>query len=260
MSNPAKLTQPPRNLPSKKRKYDQLDPSPPPLPPTSSILYVALYALPPPKRHGGVLDYRWAFLLASDHKPETRGRQYTIGEASPEVDPRHGPGSSKGLGIWGRGPEELGLEQSRRQFDRILASPRSGDGNLSHKSSAWELEIQDVCMQSSSEARVRIQLPRVHDVESFEALIQDALLESDGTRGADWNPVRWMGDAWTALVEAGDVLGVGGLESEPVGWETVQKTAMEFVEAQESKGRFEERNLTHWVPTWGLLERQLLVS
>lgn len=115
-------------------------------------------------------------------------------------------------------------------------------------------------MQSSGEARVRIQLPRVPDVESFEALIKDAFLGSDGTRGVDWNPVMWMGVAGTALAEAGDVLGVGGLRPEPVGWEAVQKTVMEFVTAQERQGRLDERNLTLRVPTWGLVERQLLVS
>lgn len=115
-------------------------------------------------------------------------------------------------------------------------------------------------MQSSGEARVRMQLPRVPDVESFEALIKDAFLKSDGTRKVDRNPVMWMGVAWTALAEAGYVLGVGGLKSEPVGWETVQKTVMEFVTAQERRGRLDERNLTLRVPTWGPVERQLLVS
>lgn len=114
-------------------------------------------------------------------------------------------------------------------------------------------------MQPSRDARVRIQLPRIQDVEVFEALIKDAFLESDGTRGVDWNHVMWMGDVWRALVEAGDILGVGGLESEAMGWKTVEKTAIEFVKVQETKGRFEERNLTLRVPTWRLLERQLLV-
>ena len=114
-------------------------------------------------------------------------------------------------------------------------------------------------MRPPGDARVRIQLPRVQDVEVFEALIKDAFLESDGARGVDWNQVMWMGDVWRALVEAGDMLGVGGLESEAMGWGTVEKTAMEFVKGQETKGRFEERNVTFRVPTWRLLERQLLV-
>lgn len=115
-------------------------------------------------------------------------------------------------------------------------------------------------MQASGETRVRIQLPRVRDVETFEALIKDAFLKSDGTRGVDWNHVMWMGDVWNAMIEAGDVIGVGGLKSEPISWKMVRKTAMGFVQAQESEGRLDERNLTLRVPTWGLLKRQLLVS
>lgn len=243
---------PPRNTSSKKRKYDQLDQPPSPLPPDGSVLYVALDALPPPKRRGGVLNYRWAFILAPDDKPETHGRQYHIRETSPKVDPRVGAGGGTGLGI-------LGVAQQRRPFDRLLANHQSEDKADAQKSSVWEFEIQDICMQPSTDARVRIQLPRVQDVESFEALVKDAFLESDGARGADWHHVMWMGDVWRALVEAGDMFGVGGLNPEAIGWDTVEKTAMDFVQVQESEGRFEERNLTLRVPTWGLLERQLSV-
>ena len=254
MSTSTTPTPPPMDSSLKKRKYDQLEQPPPPLPPSGSVLYITLSALPPPKHRGGVLDYRWAFLLAPDDKPDTRGRQYLVRESSPNVDPRNGAaGSSKGLGI-------LNLEQQRRPFDRLRATHPFGYKEDTQKPSAWEFEIQDICMQSSGQARVRIQLPRIQDVESFEARIKDAFCESDGTRGADWDPVVWMGDAWSALVGAGDVLGVGGLDSEPVGWKTVQKTAMEFFEVQASKGRFEERGLTLRVPTWRLLERRLIVS
>ena len=255
MSTPATPTPqpPPLGHPSKKRKYDQLDQPQPPLPPNGSVLYVALYALPHPERRGGVLDYRWAFLLAPDDTPDTHGRQYLIRETSPKVNPGDGPGSSLGLGIMGRGYGELGLEPARRRFNRLntKTGPQSG---------AWELEIQDVCMGSSREAQFRVQLAQVQDVESFEAIIKDAFLESDETRGSDWDNVMWMADAWTAVVEAGDVLAGGGLTSQLVAWETVQKTAMEFVRAQENKGRFQDRGLAFRVPTWGLLERRLLVS
>lgn len=252
MSTSVTPTQPPCNPSSKKRKYDQLDQPPPPLPPEGSILYVALYALPPPKRRGGALNYRWAFLLAPDDKPETHGRQYHIRETIPKFDSRGGAGGSTGFGI-------QGVERQWRRFDRLLPTQRSEGKEDPQQQSLWELEIQDLRMQPSRDARVRIQLPRIQDVEVFEALIKDAFLESDGTRGVDWNHVMWMGDVWRALVEAGDILGVGGLESEAMGWKTVEKTAIEFVKVQETKGRFEERNLTLRVPTWRLLERQLLV-
>ena len=252
MSTSATSTPPPTNPSAKKRKHDQLDPEPPPLPPTGSVLFVALYAQQSPMRNDGVLKYRWAFLLAPDDKPETHGRQYQVRETGPKLDLRDGAGGSKGLGI-------LGLEQQRMRFDGILATHGSEDKEDAHKLSTWGIEIQDMRMQSSGDARVRIQLPRVQDVESFEALIKDAFLESDGTRGIDWNHVVWMKDVWIALVAAGDMLGVGGLKSEAIGWTTVEQTAMEFVKAQESKGRFEARNLTLRVPTWGLLERRSLV-
>ena len=210
-----------------------------------------------------MLDYRWAFLLAPDDKAETRGRQYFIRETSSKVQPRHNGESSKPLGVLGRRFEELAFEQQRKRFDELLATQPFAKTEDVQTLSAWEFEIQDVSMQSSTETRIRIQLPRVQDVESFEALIQDAFLESDGLRGVDWNHVMWMQDAWTALAEAGDVLGVGGLESEPVNWEKVQKTAMGFVKARESEGRFEQRfeqrHSTRSVPTWGLFEKELLV-
>ena len=44
-------------------------------------------------------------------------------------------------------------------------------------------------MSSAGEAQVRLQLPRVEDVEAFESLIQYAFIASDGARGADWNHV-----------------------------------------------------------------------
>lgn len=68
-----------------------------------------------------------------------------------------------------------------------------------------------------------------------------------------------MGDAWVALVEVGCLIGLGRVSLEPVGWEAVLGTAMDFVKVQESEERFEERDLTLRVPTWGLLERQILV-
>ncbi|CAF9941540.1 MAG: hypothetical protein ALECFALPRED_009182 [Alectoria fallacina] len=259
MSTSATSTPPPSNPSAKKRKHDQLDPEPPPLPPTGSILFVALYAQPSPKCYDGVLKYRWAFLLAPDDKPETHGRQYHVRETSPKIDLRDGAGGTKGLGIVGQGLEELGLEQQRMRFGGPVTTHGSEDKVDAQKLSTWGIEIQDIRMQSSGDARVRILLPRVQDVESFEALIKDAFLESDGTRGIDWNHVVWMKDVWIALVGAGDMLGVGGLRSEAIGWATVEKTAMEFVKVQESKGRFEERNLTLRVPTWGLLERRSLV-
>ncbi|KAF6229411.1 hypothetical protein HO133_007527 [Letharia lupina] len=197
---------PSRNPSAKKRKYDQLDPPPPPLPPNGFVLYIALDALPPAKRRCGVLDYRWTLLLAPEDKPETHGRQYLIREISPKIDPRDGPGSSKGLGIPGRGFEEPGLEQQRRRVERFLASTPSEDtdhGNSRSRTSACNHPERHESGYSCRGSRTRV----------------------------DWNPVRWMGVAWTALAEAGDVLGVGGLKSEPVGWETVQKTVMEFVTA-----------------------------
>lgn len=53
---------------------DELNPPLPPPPPSDSVLYVTLYALLPSERRGGVMNYRWALLLAPDAKPETRGR------------------------------------------------------------------------------------------------------------------------------------------------------------------------------------------
>ena len=260
MSSSATPTPPPSIPSAKKRKYDQLDQVPPPLPPTGSLLYVALYALPPSERGGGALDYRWAFLLAPDDKPETRGRQYSIRETGSKVQPRDGSGSnsSKGLGFLGRRFEELALEQQRKRFGQLVATQPCAGKDV-QELSVWDFEIQDVCMQSSVETRVRVQLPRIQDVESFEALIQDAFLGSDGTRGPDWNHVLWMRDAWTALAEHGDVLGGEGLKLELVGWEKVQKTAIGFVQARESEGWFAEWDSTLKVPTWGLLEKKRLV-
>lgn len=260
MSSSATPTPPPSNSSAKKRKYDEVEQAPPPLPPGGSVLYIALYPLPPPKRRGGVLDYRWAFLLAPDDKPKAHGRRYLVRETSPKGEPRNGAGISRGLGILGQGLDEPGVEQQQRHFDKLPEIRQFADQEDTQNSSAWEFEIQHVSVEISREARVMIQLPRIQDVEIFEALIKDAFLESDGVRGADWNPVMWMGDAWTALIEAGDVLGVGGLKSEHVAWDTVLKVAMEFVTAQESKARLNERKLTFRVPTWGLLERRQLVS
>ena len=260
MSGSATPTPPPSNPSGKKRKYDQLDQVPPPLPPTGSLLYVALYALPPSERGGGVLDYRWAFLLAPDDRPDTRGRQYSLRETISKVQPRDGSSgsSSRELGFLGRLFEELAFEQQRKRFDQLLAT-RQFAGKDVQELSVWDFEIQDVCMLSSAETRIRVQLPRIQDVESFEALIQDAFLGSDGTRGPDWNHVMWMRDAWTALAEDGDVLGGEGLKLELVGWEKVQKTAIGFVQARESEGLFAKWNSTVKVPTWGLVERKRLV-
>ncbi|KAL9073003.1 MAG: hypothetical protein Q9161_003225 [Pseudevernia consocians] len=260
MSSSETSTRPLGNLLDKKRKYDQLDRPPPPLPPNGSVLYIALHALDPSEHRGGVLNYRWAFLLAPDDKPGTPGRQYLIRQTGPKAEARAGTGSSRGHRTLGREMEELGLEQQRRRLDRLLATNQSGDPDDPQKPCTWEFEIQNVCMQSSKEARVRLKLPRVQDVELFEALIRDAFLGSHGTRGVEWNHVMWLGDAWTALVENGKLFGLGRQNSDLVRWEVVQKTALEFVKAQESEARFEERNLTLRVPTWGLLERQLLVS
>lgn len=259
MSGSATPTPPQTSDPSgKKRKYDQLDRVPPPLPPNGSLLYVELYALPPSERGGGVLDYRWAFLLAQNDRLETRGRQYSLRETGSKVQPRDGgEGSSKELGVIARRFQELALEERRKRANQLLASqPFAGidDQNLR----AWEFEIQDVCMRSSAETRVRVQLPRIQDVESFEAVIQDAFLASEGSRGPDWNHVLWMRDAWTALADGGVIRG-GGLMLELVGWEMLQKTAMGFVQARESEGRFEKWSSSWSVPTWGLLERRRLV-
>lgn len=138
MLNSTTHTPPLGNPSAKKRKHDQLDPPSPPLPASGSVLYVALYALPPPKRRGGVLHYRWAFLLAPDDKPETRGRQYLVREASPRIDPSDGAGDSKGLGIMGQDFEELGLEQQERRFDGLLATHPSSEDKDTQKLSAWE--------------------------------------------------------------------------------------------------------------------------
>lgn len=258
MSGSATPTPPPSSSSVKKRKYEEVEQAPPPLPSDGSVLYIALYALPAPKRRGGVLDYRWTFLLAPDDQPKAHGRQYLVREASPKIDPRNAAGSSKGPGILGQGLEDPGVEQQQRRFDRLPTSGLFAENKNAQKSTAWEFEIQHVSPETSREARAMIQLPRVQDVEIFEALIKDAFLESDGARGTDWNPVMWMGDAWATLIEAGDVLGVGGFKSEPITWGTVLKIAMEFVTAQESKERLNDPKLTFRVPTWGLLERRLI--
>ena len=251
---------PPSDPSGKKRKYDQLDRVPPPLPPTGSLLYVALYALPPSERGGGVLDYRWAFLLAPDDKSGTRGRQYSLRETGSKVQPcDDGESNSiKELGVVGRRFAELALEQRRKREGDLLASQPFAGKDV-QKVRAWEYEIPDVSMQSSAETRVRVQLPRIQDVESFDALLQDAFVASEGCRGPDWNHVLWMRDAWTALAEDGDVIGGGGLKSELEDWEMVKKTTMRFVQARESEGKFEKWNSSLRVPTWGLVERRRLV-
>ena len=52
-------------------KIDELNTPLPPPPPSGSVLYVTLYEFLLSERRGGVLDYRWALLLAQDAKPET---------------------------------------------------------------------------------------------------------------------------------------------------------------------------------------------
>lgn len=204
-------------------------------------------ALPPPKRCGGVLNDRWAFPLAPDDKPETRGRQYHIREISSKVDPRDGAGGSKGLGI-------LSLEQQRMRFDRLHPSEDKEDAQ---KSSAWEFEIQKCACIHPETHESGYSCYGFRTWNHLKHSSKDAY--SDGTRGVDWNHVMWMGDVSIALVEAGDMLGEGGLNSQAIGWEKVEKTAMEFVKVQESEGRLEQKDWALRVSTWGLLERQLLV-
>ena len=265
---------PPRANPSsfKKRKFDDVNRPSQILPPNGSTLYLALYAPPPSKqKSGGLLDYDWAFLLAPNAEPDTHGRQYLMREISLNVDAGNGPGPNQASGITVRGLSELALEQQRRRSLRLLASPPQQSHHLAQHaqraSSAWELEIQDVPMWSTGSARIRIQLSRVQDVEMFEALIKDIYLESDESKGLEWHRVWWMADAWAALVEVGHdvlVLPGGGKSTEPeVAWQTVQETAVWFVEAVERNGRFKEDEgnpKDRVVPTWGLLERRVLVS
>ena len=259
---------------SKKRKFDDVNRPSQILPPTGSTLYLALYAPPPCKpKSGGLLDYYWTFLLAPNAEPDTHGRQYLMREIGPNVDAGNGPGPTQASGTTSRGLSELALEQQRRRALRILAAPSQQSHHLAQHaqraSSAWELEIQDVPMWSTGSARIRIELSRVQDVEMFEALIKDVYLESDETKGVEWYRVSWMADAWAALVEVGHgVLLIlpegGGKSKEPeVTWQTVQETAMWFVEAVEREGRFKEDEgdpRGRVVPTWGLSERRVLAS
>lgn len=115
-------------------------------------------------------------------------------------------------------------------------------------------------MSSAGEAQVRPQLPRVEDVEAFEAFIQSAFLASDGARGADWNHVMWMRDAWNLLIEALDMSGKVGLTSELTSRETVQETVMAFVRVHESNGRLNDTRVSLRMPSWGFLERWQLGS
>ena len=227
---------------------------------------------------GGALNYDWTFLLApddGDEKSDTNihGRQYLMRERTV-----------------GRGLGELGMEQRRRRVQMALPTGRQLLGDVGYarpseyvgssqwsqdffryaaqQASAWELEIQDVPMSSQSTtsirwpARIRIQLCRVRDVEMFEACVKDVYLESENNKGLDWYRVLWMADAWKALAEMGDVLYVAGegMELGPVDWQTVQGTAVSFVETMESGERFGLGKPTGRVPTWGLLENRLLVS
>ena len=265
---PPPLANPPS---SKKRKFDDLNQPSQILPPNGSTLYLVLYAPPPSKqKSGGLLDYDWAFLLAPNAEPDTHGRQYLMREIGPNIDAGNGPGPNQASGTMARGLGELALEQQRRRALRLLATlPQQSHHLAQHAqrvSSAWELEVQDVPMWSTGSARIRIQLSRVQDVEMFEALIKDIYLEADESKGLEWHRVSWMADAWAALVEVGhDVLVLPGDEKsqEPaVAWQTVQETAVWFVEAVEREGRFkeDEGDPRGRVPTWGLLERRLLVS
>ena len=269
---PTPLANPPSS--SKKRKFDDLNRPSQILPPNGSTLYLALYAPTPSKQmSSGLLEHDWAFLLAPNAEPDTHGRQYRMREISPNVLAGNGPGPYQASGTTARGLSDLAREQQRRRFLRLLAAPsqqsRHHLAQDAHRtSSLWELEIQDVPMWSTGCARVRIQLSRVQDVEMFEALIKDIYLESDESKGVEWHRVSWMADAWAALVEVGhDVLvlpgGGGKSEDAAVPWQTVQETAMWFVEAVEREGKFEEDEgdpRGRVVPTWGLLERRLLVS
>ena len=169
------------------------------------------------------------------------------------------------VGQQGLGLGELGREQQQRRSIRRLpvTQPQQQAGYVEHtqRTSAWELQIQDVRMWSDGWAGIRVQLSRVQDVEMFEALVKDVYLESDETKGLEWNRVGWMADAWSALLEIGDVLDLQrvAINSQLVGWQTVRETAVWFFEAMEEEGRFGEGNSTVRVPTWGLLEQELLV-
>ena len=267
-----------------KRKHDQVDKEPPPPPPQGSVLYVELYALSPSQRHGGVLDYRWAFLLAPDDKANTRGRRYSVHETTRPKAHAHGRArrsyfvretdgpidtaqaggrSSTRVGRLGREFEGMGLEQQQLGRSSRLHHNSPAEGVEDGKElKEWKLEIQDVRIQASQEAQVRVRLSRIQDVESFEALVKDALLESDGNRGSEWNPVVWMRDVWIALTEAEDVLGVKSplKLAKLMDWETVRETAVDFFRKEESTGRLDEKILTLRVPTWGLLEKRVMVA
>ncbi len=232
---------------SRKRKYDQLEQPPPPLPPDGSVLYVELHARPPPERRGRggeLMDYRWAFLLTPDVEISTRGRRYLVREIDVGVDYGGGAGSSREIGIMGLGI--MGLEQQRTHSEGISATQPSENDEDAQLSRAWKLEIEDIGSHSFSDAHVRLQLPRVWDVEAFEAMMKDAFFESGGTRGVEWTEDRWM---------AG-VFGKWRL----VGWEVVQETMMDFLKVQEDTGRFGPGNSSFRVPTWDLLEGKQVVS
>ena len=109
MSNSTMPPPPLGDTATKKRKFDQLDPPFPPPPPSGTVLYITLYVLLPSECRGGVPDYRWAFLLAPDAKPETRGRHYFISEASSMIGHDDEAGSSKSFEVLGDAFEGLGI-------------------------------------------------------------------------------------------------------------------------------------------------------
>lgn len=131
---------PSRNPSAKKRKYDQLGPPPPPWPPNGSVLYIALYALPPAKRRCGVLNFiaglfSWHLTtsqkLTEDSISSARLVRRSILVMDLEV--------AKGSEYQAEGSKSQAWSSNAGTFERFLASTPSEDtdhGNSRSRTSA----------------------------------------------------------------------------------------------------------------------------